>query len=185
MFYFPRFASYLIRVRWSLLTGFPHSDTSGSKVTSHLPEAFRRLVTSFIAFLSQGIHHAPFMIPVRNPENHLLFDAISISLHIRASGIRSFVEYLYTIRLSKFPCPLAQASPLFLFSCSPASLFRKKKAPPGAVVRGLTVPTYPLRLVDVSFLVIDTYSEYIGGDLACQPQAKAAASPWGGGRFQD
>src|SRR3989338_10518275 len=36
--------------------GFPHSDISGSKATNRLPEAFRRLVASFIAVLGQGIH---------------------------------------------------------------------------------------------------------------------------------
>lgn len=39
--------------------GFPHSDISGSKVVCHLPEAYRRHTTSFIALLSQGIHHTP------------------------------------------------------------------------------------------------------------------------------
>lgn len=50
-------------------TRFPHSDTSGSKVTTHLPEAFRSYVTSFIAILCQGIHHTPLcsahFLPVR------------------------------------------------------------------------------------------------------------------------
>lgn len=49
---------------------FPHSDTSGSKAIYRLPGAFRRLITSFIATLSQGIHRAPFMFPVRNHEHH-------------------------------------------------------------------------------------------------------------------
>src|ERR1035437_4816962 len=38
--------------------GFPHSDISGSKATNRLPEAFRRLVASFIAVQGQGIHRA-------------------------------------------------------------------------------------------------------------------------------
>ena len=39
--------------------GFPHSDIPGSKVARHLPEAFRRHATSFIALISLGIHHPP------------------------------------------------------------------------------------------------------------------------------
>ena len=37
---------------------FPHSEISGSQATYRLPEAYRRLVTSFIAILGQGIHRA-------------------------------------------------------------------------------------------------------------------------------
>ena len=40
---------------------FPHSDTPGSQVATHLPEAFRCYATSFIAFSSLGIHHSPLM----------------------------------------------------------------------------------------------------------------------------
>ncbi len=36
--------------------GFPHSDIFGSLVARHLPEAYRRQATSFIAMISQGIH---------------------------------------------------------------------------------------------------------------------------------
>ena len=39
--------------------GFPHSEISGSKVATHLPEAYRRYATSFIAVLCLGIHRAP------------------------------------------------------------------------------------------------------------------------------
>jgi len=42
-------------------TGFPHSDIPGSTVARHLPEAYRRHATSFIAFRSLGIHHTPFI----------------------------------------------------------------------------------------------------------------------------
>jgi len=41
---------------------FPHSEIPGSKVASHLPEAYRRHATSFIASTSQGIHHPPIKI---------------------------------------------------------------------------------------------------------------------------
>jgi len=51
--------------------GFPHSDIFGSKVARHLPEAYRRHATSFIAFSSQGIHHTPFKFPIRKSKNRL------------------------------------------------------------------------------------------------------------------
>src|SRR3989338_11662210 len=44
-----------------LAKGFPHSDIPGSKVTRHLPEAFRSHVTSFVALISLGIHHVPLI----------------------------------------------------------------------------------------------------------------------------
>jgi len=45
MFQFTGFAShpYVFRVRYSLRSGFPHSDISGSKLHCQLPRAFRRL----------------------------------------------------------------------------------------------------------------------------------------------
>ena len=43
--------------------GFPHSEISGSKVARHLPGAYRRHATSFIAFESLGIHHMHFDVP--------------------------------------------------------------------------------------------------------------------------
>ena len=52
-----------VRVTWVCQAGFPHSDISGSQVTTHLPEAYRSYVTSFIAILCQGIHHTPLHVP--------------------------------------------------------------------------------------------------------------------------
>ena len=45
MFQFTRFAShsYVFRMRYLLLGGFPHSEISGSKLICQLPEAYRRL----------------------------------------------------------------------------------------------------------------------------------------------
>ena len=43
---------------------FPHSEIPGSKVTRHLTEAYRSHATSFVASISQGIHHPPI--------NHIL-----------------------------------------------------------------------------------------------------------------
>ena len=39
--------------------GFPHSEIPGSRVATHLPEAYRRYATSFIAVSCLGIHRAP------------------------------------------------------------------------------------------------------------------------------
>ena len=46
---------------WVYHAGLPHSEIPGSQVATHLPEAYRRYATSFIAFSSQGIHHLPLM----------------------------------------------------------------------------------------------------------------------------
>ena len=50
------------RLRRFAVAGFPHSEIPGSKVGSHLPEAYRRHPTSFIASISQGILHLPIKI---------------------------------------------------------------------------------------------------------------------------
>ena len=67
MFYFPGYAPVTkwqaIRVR---RIRFPRSEIFGSKVARHLPEAYRRHATSFIAFSSQGIHHTPLYFPLGN-----------------------------------------------------------------------------------------------------------------------
>ena len=99
----------------NLMTGFPHSDTSGSKPTNRLPEAFRRLVTSFIAFLSQGIHRAPFTFPVRKPEHHnICVDAIFIIVQYLYWNRRrtTLIYLLMHIRMSKFTCLRKEKSPL-------------------------------------------------------------------------
>ena len=41
--------------------GFPHLEIPGSKVATHLPEAYRRYTASFIAISCQGIHRAPLI----------------------------------------------------------------------------------------------------------------------------
>jgi hypothetical protein len=53
--------------------GFPHSEIFGSKVARHLPEAYRRHATSFIAVLCQGIHHMPLYIPLGNIKTTITF----------------------------------------------------------------------------------------------------------------
>ena len=52
---------------------FPHSEIFGSKVARHLPEAYRRHATSFIAFKKP--RHPPYAlkIPIRNSKNHFYF----------------------------------------------------------------------------------------------------------------
>jgi hypothetical protein len=48
------------------LIGFPHSDIFGSRVATHLPEAYRSYATSFIATFSLGIHRTPLNFLLRN-----------------------------------------------------------------------------------------------------------------------
>lgn len=52
---------FLCKARLAVVctAGFPHSDISGSKVATHLPEAYRSYATSFIPFWCQGIRHVP------------------------------------------------------------------------------------------------------------------------------
>ena len=64
MFQFPRCASDSLnknQITRVYLARFPDSEISGLKVEYHLPEAYRRLSTSFIATLYQGIHHTPLI----------------------------------------------------------------------------------------------------------------------------
>ena len=58
MFHFPACAPAYTGY-WPTSVGFPHSDISESKVDWHLVEAYRSHSTSFIALVSQGIHHTP------------------------------------------------------------------------------------------------------------------------------
>ena len=57
MFHFTEFASRLSGTTLVYSARFPYSEISGSKVGNHLPEAYRRHPTSFIALISRGIHH--------------------------------------------------------------------------------------------------------------------------------
>ena len=66
--------------------GFPHSDISGSKATNRLPEAFRRLVASFIAVLGQGIHRA--LLCLSYGDLHSTF--IHTPAHRNHSRVRGF-----------------------------------------------------------------------------------------------
>ena len=103
MFHFPGFA---LRGRdpastphmWS---GFPHSDISGSKATNRLPEAFRRLVASFIATLGQGIHRAPFTSPVRRPEYHNRFCTLTTVSYETVFQLPFFVFLFQRARIPK------------------------------------------------------------------------------------
>ena len=58
---------------WDKSHRFPHSDISGSKVARHLPEAYRRHATSFIAISSQGIHHTPLNFLLGNSKTTFKF----------------------------------------------------------------------------------------------------------------
>src|SRR3989344_4971801 len=66
MFYFPGCTLYVIHTISAEAEGFPHSEISGSQVARHLPETYRSHATSFIAILSQGIHHTLLNFPLGN-----------------------------------------------------------------------------------------------------------------------
>lgn len=70
MFYFPECVPYVIRRVMTKVTGFPHSDIYGSKITRHLPVAYRRHVASFITSLES--RHPPYALkfPIRKLKNH-------------------------------------------------------------------------------------------------------------------
>ena len=75
MIHFPRFASCLRKIIPIYGTRFPYSDILGLTVARHLPEAYRSHATSFIALISQGIHHLPlhaiYILPAIS--NHYVF----------------------------------------------------------------------------------------------------------------
>ncbi len=111
MFYFPgyapRIAASVIRL---YLMGFPHSDISGSKVARHLPEAYRRHATSFIAFSSQGIHHTPL--------NFLLGNLKTACVTPPQPYKRSGGSILYLHHATVFDPNTVTASPQDLPSCA-------------------------------------------------------------------
>ena len=81
MFYFPGYASDIkCQIVRFYLTGFPHSDIFGSKVARHLPEAFRRHATSFIA--SMKPRHPPYALNFLLGNLETAFDFFLHCLHI-------------------------------------------------------------------------------------------------------
>jgi hypothetical protein len=62
--------------------GFPHSEIFGSKVARHLPEAYRRHATSFVAISSQGIHHTLLNFPLGNLKTTFLISSCLTRLNL-------------------------------------------------------------------------------------------------------
>src|SRR3989344_1537485 len=81
--------------------GFPHSDISGSKATNRLPEAFRRLVASFIAVLGQGIHRVLLCLSYGDLHSTSIFCTPSYRNYSLYGGF-----LLFHIRMSKIPVSL-------------------------------------------------------------------------------
>ena len=52
--------------------GLPHSEISGSKVATHLPEAYRSYAASFIVILCQGIHRTPLICALKTGHSRLM-----------------------------------------------------------------------------------------------------------------
>ena len=92
--------------------GFPHSDISGSKATNRLPEAFRRLVASFIAVLGQGIHRVLLCLSYGDLHITLHFlytlfpfrsDAEGVPIYLLPSERRQQV-YLHVFVCQRYVC---------------------------------------------------------------------------------
>ena len=106
MFHFPRFAPKDI-THWisAEAEGFPHSDISGSKATYRLPGTFRRLVTSFIAILSLGIHRALLLSPVRRHDHHnQLYYSDEFALHAAPPWKAERINYLCVFDCQRTRC---------------------------------------------------------------------------------
>jgi hypothetical protein len=73
--------------------GFSHSEISGSKLASQLPEAFRRHATSFLASISQGIHHSLITYPLINSINELIKVChLTLIPFCKDKGLRKFLN---------------------------------------------------------------------------------------------
>src|SRR3989338_5813322 len=100
--------------------GFPHSDISGSKATNRLPEAFRRLVASFIAVLGQGIHRVLLCLSYGD-----LHSTFILCTHRTQKPLPCAGSYLYIFRMSKIPVsPQTKTAPRggFRVHCAPEAL---------------------------------------------------------------
>lgn len=75
--------SITLRVLWVYQRGFPHSDIAGSKLARQLPDAYRSRTTSFIAFISQGIHRTPLDFPDGKSNNRVVcfFGVYALTIH--------------------------------------------------------------------------------------------------------
>ena len=82
MFQFTRFASqsYVFRLRYSLRSGFPHSDISGSKLHCQLPGAFRRLARPSSPDIAKASTTCTYSL-----------DPITLSSLTRSAGYRSLI----------------------------------------------------------------------------------------------
>ena len=103
---------------------FPHSEISGSQATNRLPEAYRRLIASFIAVLGQGIHRA--LLAVSHAEHCMPQSLLSAAALVAQ---RSFL-YLFA-----FPAPFRLTGTGGVSVCQrvPCLLRKTRTAPHGAV----------------------------------------------------
>jgi len=89
--------------------GFPHSEISGSKVANHLPEAYRRYATSFIATSSLGIHRTPLDLLLGNLKTAFLFFACDALLEF---NFFSKQDFFYPIKV-----PVVTNNFIGIFTC--------------------------------------------------------------------
>ena len=95
--------------------GFPHSEISGSQVATHLPEAYRSYATSFIVFLSQGIHHTLLILfllkKLLTPQSPEEFRGCTILQQVQ-DVLSSPKGILFVIKFSKiFPFRNSECDP--------------------------------------------------------------------------
>lgn len=111
MFHFAGFASPTSTCGGCLgitLGGFPHSGIPGSKVASHLPRAYRRLATPFIASGPRGIHHLPLKTLISIPCSGLLCIYYQLSKSFPVAFKIHFYPFyfLFSLSLSFFTDPI-------------------------------------------------------------------------------
>lgn len=84
--------------------GFPHSDISGSKVARHLPEAYRRHATSFVATLMP--RHPPYALTM---DLSVLLPCSKISIYcfytFQYNFLIALFRHLETTRENLYPIP--------------------------------------------------------------------------------
>ena len=85
MFQFAGFASftYVFSKRYSLRSGFPHSDISGSKLHCQLPRAYRRLVRPSSPVIAKASATCTYSL-----------DPITLSSFARSFGYRQLMKYV-------------------------------------------------------------------------------------------
>jgi len=115
MFHFPRFPPHDLCIqswaRWLHQRRLPHSEIPGSKVASHLPEAYRRLRRPSSAHFCQAIHRTPLCasaIRMRDPTRVVPDSPGVYELLPRRSAFAHRGDLIYTLTFVYFTLCLAR-----------------------------------------------------------------------------